>query len=93
MTTRRNFLKKAMMGTALVSVGGVLPGFSAKSYARIVGANDRIRVGAAGVNARGFALANNFCKQKNCEVIYVCDVDKRAIEKSIASTRPSRGRH
>lgn len=85
MTTRRNFLKKAMMGTALVSVGGVLPGFSAKSYARIVGANDRIRVGAAGVNARGFALANNFCKQKNCEVIYVCDVDKRAIEKSIAS--------
>lgn len=85
MATRRNFLKKAMIGTAVFSAGGILPGFSAKSYARIIGANDRIRVGAAGVNARGFALANNFSKQRNCEITYVCDVDRRAMEKSVAS--------
>jgi hypothetical protein len=45
MTTRRNFIKKAAIGTAAASVGGVLPGFSAKSYNSIIGANDKIRMG------------------------------------------------
>lgn len=48
MTTRRSFIKKAVAGTAILSFGGVLPEFSAKSYANIVGANDRIQVGCIG---------------------------------------------
>ena len=66
MTSRRNFIKKEAMGTAALTVGGVLPGFSAKSYNNIVGANDKIRVGAIGVNSRGMALATNFAKQQGC---------------------------
>lgn len=69
------------MGTAVVSVGGVLPGFSARSYQNIVGANDKIKMGAIGVNSRGNALAAGFAKEKGCEVAYVCDVDRRAMEK------------
>ena len=45
MTTRRNFIKKVAIGSAALSVGGVLPGFSNRSYRNIVGANDRIRIG------------------------------------------------
>lgn len=82
---RRDFLKKVMVGAAAASLGGVLPGFSAKSYASILGANDRIRTGVMGVNSRGLALAENFALQKNCEVTYISDVDTRAAEKCIAS--------
>ena len=73
MTTRRDFIKKVTASTAALSFGGVLEGFSAKSYNNIVGANERIKVGAIGVNSRGRALACNFAKQKNCEIAGVCD--------------------
>ncbi|WP_080905371.1 Gfo/Idh/MocA family protein [Parabacteroides sp. Marseille-P3160] len=85
MTTRRNFIKKAALGTAAISFGGIIPGMSAKSYANVIGANDKIRVGAIGVNSRGTAVSTNFAKQKGCEVIYICDVDSRAIGKCINS--------
>lgn len=80
---RRRFIKQAITGAAAFSVGGILPGFSAKSYGNIIGANERIRVANMGVNARGFAVASNFALQPNCEIIYVCDVDKRAAAKCI----------
>ncbi|GAB1358228.1 hypothetical protein MASR1M31_00060 [Porphyromonadaceae bacterium] len=85
MENRRAFLRKTVMGGAAVFVGGVLPGFSAKSYARIVGSNERIHVGVIGVNSRGLALARNFAKQESCIVSHVCDVDKRAAEKCVNS--------
>lgn len=90
--TRRKFIKNAVTGAAALSVGGILPGFSAKSYANILGANDKIRVAAMGVNSRGLALASNFAGQKNCEVIYVCDVDSRAADKCIATVSDIQGR-
>lgn len=90
--TRRNFIKKTAIGTAALSFGGVLPGFSAKSYARIMGSNERIRAAVMGVNARGLALSNNFSLQPNCEVTYICDVDSRAAEKCIASVEKNQGR-
>jgi hypothetical protein len=81
--TRRDFIKKTAGTSALIAVGGIAPGFTAKSYGRIIGANEKIRVSVGGVNSRGFALAKNFAHQKNCDVIHVCDVDKRAITKCI----------
>jgi len=78
--SRRTFLKKTAAGTTALMAGGVLPGFSAESYRRIYGANDRIRVSVMGVNSRGKALAMNFARQDNCEVAHICDVDRRAIE-------------
>lgn len=83
--TRRTFIKKTITGTAALSLGGVLPVFSAKSYANILGSNERINVGMMGVNSRGRALANNFALQPNCEVSFISDVDSRAADKCIAS--------
>lgn len=91
MTTRRSFLKKSALGTAALTFGGVLPGFSAKSYASITGANDKIRAAVIGVNSRGTALATNFAKQPQCEVTYICDVDPRAITKCIGSVEKVTG--
>lgn len=84
--SRRNFIKIAGTGTAVLAVGGVLPGFSAKSYSRIVGANDRVGVAVAGVNGRGTPLARYFARLPQSEVVALCDVDSRALEKCIAGT-------
>jgi predicted dehydrogenase len=81
--SRREFIKKTAAGAAALTAGGVLPGFSAKSYASIRGANDRIKVTVMGVNSRGLALATNYALQPNCEVLYISDVDSRAADKCI----------
>jgi len=83
--SRRHFIKTAGAGAAALTIGAVLPGFGAKSYRNIIGANDRIMVAGMGVNSRGHAVASNFAAQKNCEVLYICDVDSRAADKTIAA--------
>ncbi|HZK93860.1 MAG TPA: twin-arginine translocation signal domain-containing protein, partial [Prolixibacteraceae bacterium] len=42
MTERRDFIKKSLLGTAGIAIGGM--GFSSKSYASIIGANERINI-------------------------------------------------
>jgi predicted dehydrogenase len=83
--SRRSFIKKAAAGSAVLMVGGILPGFSAQSYRRIIGANEKIRASVMGVNSRGNALAQNFAYQDKCDVLHICDVDSRAIEKCVAN--------
>ena len=91
MTNRREFLKKMAMGTAALSVGGVLPGFSAESYKNIVGANEKIRIGGMGVNSRGLAITRGLAFEKSCEVNGICDVDSRAQRKAIAEVEKYAG--
>lgn len=94
MTTRRQFIKTAALGTSVLSLGGVLPGFSASSYMNIIGANERIRMAGIGVNARGNALAKGFANEKNngCILTDICDVDSRAIEKCIQTVQGITGK-
>lgn len=81
MNSRRNFIRKSVLATGAVSMGGILPAFSAKSYRNIMGANEKLNISVMGVNSRGNALAQNFAAQPNSRVIHICDVDSRAIEK------------
>ena len=46
--SRRDFVKKTVLGTTALSVGAILPGFSAKSYGRIIGSNSKIVVAMMG---------------------------------------------
>jgi predicted dehydrogenase len=89
--TRRDFIKKAATGAAAVSVGGVFTGFSAGSYNRIIGANERIHVAMMGVHSRGLALSRNYAKLPGSEVIYVCDVDSRSADKCISEVTGIQG--
>lgn len=93
MTTRRQFLKNVTIGTSALSLGGVLPGFSASSYRNIIGSNERIRIAGIGVNARGNALAKGFANEKGngCIVTDICDVDSRAVEKCITDVQKAAG--
>ncbi len=92
MTTRREYIKKSAAASAALAIGGILPGFSASSYSRIMGSNERIRLSSIGVNSRGNALAQNFSKLDTCEVIHVCDVDSRAIVKCCTNVEKITGK-
>lgn len=88
MEKRRDFIKKVGITAAALTVGqkffgGNAMGFTAKSYNRIIGANDRIHVAAIGLNGRGNGMAGVFAGQKNTEISCVCDVDSRTIPKAI----------
>lgn len=77
--SRRTFLRNAAIGAAGVTFGGL--GLPAKSYGRIVGANDRVRVGILGFSNRfKGSLGKAFLKyadDMNFEFFTVCDIWNR----------------
>ena len=76
-SNRRDFLRKVTAGTAGVAVGGSVMGMSARSYGRIIGANDRINVCIMGLGRRlGAFFAPISKKENNVELLYLCDVMK-----------------
>lgn len=75
--SRRDFIKKIALGTAGISLAGTASGMSAKSYSKIIGANDRLRVGIAGLGRRLGAYYQPIgLKSSNVELAYLCDVMK-----------------
>jgi len=77
MSNRRDFLKKVSAGAAAVSLTGVTSGMSARSYSRIIGANDRLFVAIAGLGRRLGAYTEPIAlKSSNVELVYLCDVMK-----------------
>jgi predicted dehydrogenase len=71
-TSRRIFIVQTGMISAGMSLG-VNP-VQANSYNRIMGANEKIRVGFIGVGNRGTQLLKVFMDQSDCEVAALCDV-------------------
>lgn len=89
---RRAFVQASAAGLGLWAAGRVpaalaqpaVPGASARGAA-VRGANERVRVAVMGVNSRGGEVAPIFAATPNTEVVYVCDVDARAIAKTTAT--------
>ncbi|QGY47412.1 twin-arginine translocation signal domain-containing protein [Maribellus comscasis] len=83
---RREFLKKVTAGAAGVAVGGTAMGMSAKSYSKIIGANDRINVAIIGLGRRLGAYYEPVSKKENnVELVYLCDVMKSQRERAAAN--------
>ncbi len=70
--------RRTMMKTAGAAAGLAM---SARGYARIQGANDRLRVAVVGVNGRGQAHVSAFSKLPNVEVTHLVDVDQAVLGK------------
>ncbi|VVS96485.1 Oxidoreductase [Sphingomonas sp. EC-HK361] len=58
---------------------------TAKSYARIKGANDRINVATIGVNGRGQAHIAAFTKVPNVSLTHIVDCDSAVLAKRVAA--------
>ena len=73
---RRLFIKKSALAGA--GVVATQLGLSAKSYNRIIGANDRVRVGVVGFSDRHrgshMPCFMNHYKEMNFEVVAVSDI-------------------
>ena len=77
MTKRREFIRKSVLGTAGIAIGGI--GFSSKSYASIIGANDRINIGVIGIRNQGSFHIESWCKlnkSHNVQIKTLCDTDE-----------------
>ncbi len=86
MVTRRNFLEGAAVTAAAVA------STSAKSYARIMGANGRVNFAVIGVHSRGYAhLAALHANKDNAQIVAVADVDSRYLEKFCSDTTAKMG--
>jgi plasmid replication initiation protein len=80
---RRTFLRQ----TTNAVVGAVGLGTTARSYARILGANDRVSLGHVGVGNRGRGLQLILAHLKdllNVETSAVCDLWKVHRERAVA---------
>jgi predicted dehydrogenase len=78
MSSRREFIKKTSQASAAVYLGAI--GFSAKSYGRIIGSNDRVNLGVIGFSDRfrqsHFPSFRNHYKELNFDIIAVSDIWK-----------------
>ncbi|WP_352421792.1 Gfo/Idh/MocA family oxidoreductase [Proteiniphilum sp.] len=91
-TTRRDFLKKSSMAAAGLSISGMdhksaaVPIVDTKK--RVIGANDKVRVGFIGVGNRGTQLLHLFMEQPDCEVAALCDVYEPYVTRDYSAVNP-----
>ena len=87
MVTRREFLDSLALGAA-----GLAIGTTAKSYARILGSNDRLNFAVIGLNSRAYAhLSSLKANQNAARISYVCDVDSNILKKFADATKQEMG--
>src|SRR3954447_15937938 len=69
---RRQFLNRSVVAAGIgagFAIGGT------KSSGRVIGANDTIRIGVAGLNGRGGSHVSEFGKMNGVEITYLIDPD------------------
>ncbi|MGC2258429.1 MAG: Gfo/Idh/MocA family oxidoreductase, partial [Candidatus Sulfotelmatobacter sp.] len=87
MVTRREFLDALAVGAA-----GLAVRTTAKSYAQILGSNNRLNFAVIGLNGRGYAHLSALKANRNAaRISYVCDVDSNILEKFADATRHEMG--
>jgi predicted dehydrogenase len=87
MITRREFVGRVGVGVAGLAVGS-----TAASYARIVGANERLNFAVIGLNGRGYAHLSSLKANKTAaRIASVCDVDAEILRKFADKTREEMG--
>jgi predicted dehydrogenase len=87
MIKRREFLKALSVGAA-----GLATGSTARSYAQILGSNDRLNFAVIGLNGRGYAhLASLKANRTSARISHVCDVDSNILTKFADRVRQEMG--
>lgn len=77
---RRRFIKQSVVAGLGVGLTQVIPGLAQ------TGASRRLRVAVIGTNSRGLAHIQCLGAVPDTEIVYICDVDERAVAKGLAET-------
>ena len=87
MMTRREFLDGAVAGAAGLAISS-----TAKSYAQIIGSNNRLNFALIGLNGRAYAhLSSLKANKANARISHVCDVESNILKKFAAFTQTEMG--
>ena len=87
MITRRQFMDTLAIGTAGLAITS-----SAKSYASILGSNDRLNFAVIGLNSRAYAhLSALKANKANARISHVCDVESNILKKYVDSANQMMG--
>lgn len=87
MISRREFLDTLAVGAAGLAVSS-----TAKSYAQILGANERLNFAVIGLHSRAYAhLASLKANQQHAKITHVCDVDSNTLKKFADRVQTSLG--
>lgn len=92
MKSRRDFIMDSLKGGAGIAIGRL--GFSALSYSRIMGANDRINVAVIGYRTQGQTHINNWCRLKDSRNVLlktICDTDEQLWPASVKTITEKTG--
>jgi predicted dehydrogenase len=93
--SRRSFLKMAAVGSAGFAASRASGGLAAKDYMKILGANDRLRVGVVGFSDRAeYSLIPAFIQhapELNFEIVAVSDIWNRRREEGAAFLKETTG--
>jgi predicted dehydrogenase len=87
--SRKEFLKKASIGSAGLALGTF--GMTAKSYSNILGANDRVNFAIIGLHSQGKVHIKAISKMPNARIKYLCDVDSRILKNSASMAKKLTG--
>ena len=87
MITRRDFIDSLAVGAAGFAVAS-----TAKSYAQILGSNDRVNFALIGLHGRGYAhLSALKANKAKARISHVCDVESNILAKFAATTQSEMG--
>ena len=92
--SRRTFIKKAALGTTGIALGTSALGMSAKSYASVIGANDRINLSVIGIRGQGMhhlRIWAGMAKTHNVRVKTLCDVDENLFAERVDEIQKLQG--
>jgi predicted dehydrogenase len=84
-TSRRSFLKQSTAVAAGFAIAGT------KASGRVLGANDAIRIGVAGLNGRGGSHVSEFAKMDGVRITHLIDPDRRTWKRRIDEVQKRAG--
>src|SRR5690349_13734771 len=77
--SRRNFLETTTLGAA----GLMLSSSSAKSFASVRGANERINIGHVGAGGQGSSLIRSLAQLPDAKITAMCDIFEPNLKKGV----------
>lgn len=84
-STRRKFLQSSFAAAGLATLAGT------RSSGKVVGANDAIRVGIAGVNGRGVEHIRQFASIPGVQITYLIDPDQKVLDRRVKEVQSLTG--
>src|SRR5687768_5129878 len=83
--TRRNFLKTSAVFSASFVIAGT------KASGKVIGANDTIRIGVAGLNGRGSSHVGEWSGMQSVAITHLIDPDTKTYGKHINTIKSKGG--